>query len=95
MAKGTGTAKIPRYLDAPITILIWDADVFIPAALLFVLGIFTRNFWLFASFSAVYLYAMARCQNSLPRGMVGNILHRLGLYPYAGYPDGAIKVFRG
>lgn len=95
MAKGSGTGRIPRYLDAPITILIWDADVFIPAALLFVLGVFTRNFLLFTSFSVVYLYVMARCQNNLPRGMVGNILHRFGLYPYSGYPDGAIHRFRG
>lgn len=95
MAKGSGTGRIPRYLDAPITILIWDADVFIPAALLFVIGVFTRNFLLFSAISVAYLYAMARCQNSLPRGMVGNVLHRLGLYPYEGYPDGAIRRFRG
>lgn len=92
-AKGTG--RIPRYLDAPITILIWDADVFLPAAVLFVLGIFTRNFFTCAGIAVTYLYLMARCQNNLPRGMIGNVLHRTGLYPYAGYPDGAIKIFRG
>jgi type IV conjugative transfer system protein TraL len=95
MDRGTGTGKIPRYLDAPITILLWDADVFMPAAMLFILGIFTHNFWLFTSFAGIYLYAMAHFQHHLPRGMVGNILHHYGLYPYSGYPDGAITVFRG
>jgi len=95
MARGTGTGRIPRYLDAPVSVLIWDADIFVPAAMLFILGIFTRNFWLFSTIAVGYLYVMARCQSKLPRGMVGNVMHRFGLYPYAGYPDGAIKIFRG
>ncbi len=91
MAKGSGTGRIPRYLDAPITILIWDADVFIPAALLFVIGIFTRNFLLCSSVAVAYLYVMAKCQNSLPRGMVGNVLHRFGLCGIPGRGDPAVQ----
>ena len=88
-------AKIPRYLDAPITILLWDLDVFLPGAVIFIVGVITHNMLLFGGIAVAYLYAMTRVQGSLPRGMTSNIMHRYGIFPFAGYPDGSINTFRG
>ncbi|MDL2216345.1 type IV conjugative transfer system protein TraL [Desulfovibrio sp. OttesenSCG-928-M14] len=87
--------RIPRYLDSPITIIIWDVDIFLPGAVIFILGVFTHNMLLFGGMAVFYLYCMTRIQGSLPRGMMGNILHRFGIYPYKDYPDGFISTFRG
>ncbi len=87
--------KIPRYLDSPIQILIWDVDIFLPGALVFIIGVFTHNMVLFGLMAFGYLYMMTKLQHNLPRGMMNNILHKYGVYPYTRYPDGFIRVFRG
>ena len=50
-----GQGRIPRYLDAPITILIWDVDVFVPAFALFLIGLFTHNLLLFLGLAGAYM----------------------------------------
>lgn len=90
-----GKGRIPRYIDAPVTILIWDVDVFLPAFVLFLVGFFTRNFVTFSLLAAGYIYLITLYQKKFPRGLMDNILHKWGVVPYSGYPSGFITVFRG
>lgn len=90
-----GQGRIPRYLDAPITILIWDVDVFVPAFAMFLIGLFTRNLLLFLALACGYIYIVTLYQRKFPNGVMANIMHHWGLFPYKGYPDGFTKIFRG
>lgn len=90
-----GQGRIPRYLDAPITILIWDLDVFVPAAAMFLIGLFTHNLLLFLALSVGYIYVITLYQRKFPSGVMGNLMHYWGIYKYKGYPDGYIHTFRG
>lgn len=90
-----GQGRIPRYLDAPITILIWDVDVFIPAFALFLIGLFTHNLLLFSGIAGGYIYIITLYQKKFPNGVMANIMHYWGVYKYKGYPDGYIHTFRG
>lgn len=87
--------RIPRYLDAPLTILIWDIDIFLPAFALFLVGLFTHSFISFSILAALYIYFITLYQKSFPRGLMDNILHKFGLCPYKSYPSGFITIFRG
>lgn len=90
-----GSGRIPRYIDAPITILIWDVDTFVPAFVLILLGVFSHNLFLFASIAVAYAWILAKYQKHFPRGVMSNIMHHWGVFPYSGYPDGYVKKFRG
>ncbi len=95
MLENKGNGRIPRYLDAPITILIWDVDTFLPAFVFILLGVFTRHMLLFWGLAFVYAWGLTKYQQKFPRGIMSNIMHRYGIFTYKGYPDGYIKKFRG
>jgi len=81
------TAWIPRYIDAPITLLFWDIDVFIPAAFLIVFGVYSGWFWSSILAAITYLWGVSRFKKKLARGVMDNVFHVLCLNPYRGYPS--------
>lgn len=90
-----GNGRIPRYIDAPVTIFIWPVDIFIPAFIMVVIGVLVKQFFMFLILSFLYTYSITLYQKLFPRGITGNVLHTIGVYPYTGYPDGYTKIFRG
>jgi len=74
--------------------LFWDADVILPAVILFMVGVFTHNMLMCTSIAVLYVLLISKYQKKFPRGVARNVLHQFGM-PYKGYPDGFVRVLRG
>jgi type IV conjugative transfer system protein TraL len=85
---------IPRSLNDPPSFLWWDLNIALPPIILLVIGIFSG--WLLPAilFVSVYLYAVGKYKEKLPKGFFFNILYACGYLNLKGYPLYAQSWFR-
>ena len=74
-----GQGRIPRYLDAPITILIWDVDVFVPA-FAFSDRAVPHNLLLFLGLAGAYMYTITLYQKKISKRR--KLMHHWGIIRY-------------
>jgi conjugal transfer pilus assembly protein TraL len=71
---------IPKYVDDPITLLVWSADEFVPAVLMLMLGMFIGQLTITLLLSLVVIKFYRRFRDNRPDG-----------YPlHAGYSTGVV-----
>lgn len=73
--------QIPRQIDEPPTVLLWNTDELAPIVLLHVIGIFTGNVLIMTAlgFAASSLYK--RFRDGHPDGYLQHLLYWIGLMP--------------
>lgn len=85
---------MPKYLAKPISILWWDLDVFLPPALILLLGLLLNALLTSFIIMLIYVNMMKIYRRNLPDGFLGNLCYFLGLKSLKGYPHYIENNFR-
>jgi len=72
--------KLPKYIDDPITLLIWSADEFVPFTLVLLIGMLIGQLLVALLLSLVVIKFYRRYRESRPDGYIQHALYWLGLY---------------
>ena len=76
---------LPKYIDDPITLLIWSADEFVPFAAVMLLGMLVGQLTLAAILSIGVIKAYRRFRDNRPDGYPLHALYWTGLLPNRGH----------
>lgn len=72
---------IPKHVDDPVTLLIWSADEFAPAAFLLILGILIGQVTIMLVLAVVAIKAYRRFRDNRPDGYPLHAVYWIGLLP--------------
>ena len=72
---------IPKHIDDPVTLLIWSADEFAPAAFLLILGILIGQVTIMLVLAVVAIKAYRRFRDNRPDGFPLRAAYWIGLLP--------------
>jgi conjugal transfer pilus assembly protein TraL len=73
--------SIPKHIDDPVTLLIWSADEFAPAAFLLILGILIGQVTIMLVLAVVAIKAYRRFRDNRPDGYPLHAAYWIGLLP--------------
>ena len=74
---------IPKYIDDPITLLIWSADEFVPFAAVLLIGMLIGQLSIALILSALVIKAYRRFRDNRPDGFPLHAAYWVGLLPSA------------
>lgn len=88
--------KIPTMIDQPETILLWEADEFVPVAVLFVLGFIVKQIILSIILGYVFTKVIRKYKDVRPDGFMLHWLYWIGISSEKGHTirNSFIKTFR-
>jgi len=72
---------LPKYIDDPITLLIWSADEFVPFAAVLLIGMLMGQLTMALVLSALVIKAYRRFRDNRPDGIALHALYWSGLLP--------------
>ncbi len=72
---------IPKYIDDPITLLIWSADEFVPFAAVLLIGMLIGQLSIALILSALVIKAYRRFRDNRPDGFPLHAAYWAGLLP--------------
>jgi conjugal transfer pilus assembly protein TraL len=72
---------IPKHIDDPVTLLIWSADEFAPAAFLLILGILIGQVTIMLVLAVIAIKAYRRFRDNRPDGFPLHAAYWIGLLP--------------
>ncbi len=72
---------IPKYIDDPITLLIWSADEFVPFAAVLLIGMLIGQLSIALILSALVIKAYRRFRDNRPDGFPLHAAYWVGLLP--------------
>lgn len=72
---------IPKYIDDPITLLIWSADEFVPFAAVLLIGMLIGQLSIALVLSALVIKAYRRFRDNRPDGFPLHAAYWVGLLP--------------
>jgi len=72
---------IPKYIDDPITLLIWSADEFVPFAAVLLIGMLIGQLSIALILSALVIKAYRRFRDNRPDGFPLHAADWVGLLP--------------
>lgn len=72
---------IPKHIDDPVTLLVWSADEFVPAAFLMMLGMLIGQLLIMLILSVVVIKAYRRFRDNRPDGYALHAAYWIGMLP--------------
>lgn len=72
---------LPKHIDDPVTLLIWSADEFAPAAFCLILGVLVGQVTVMLGVSVVAIKTYRRFRDSRPDGFPLHAAYWIGLLP--------------
>ena len=72
---------LPKYIDDPITLLIWSADEFVPFAAVLLIGMLIGQLSIALILSALVIKAYRRFRDNRPDGFPLHAAYWVGLLP--------------
>jgi conjugal transfer pilus assembly protein TraL len=72
---------LPKYIDDPITLLIWSADEFVPFSAVLLIGMLMGQLTMALIFSALVIKAYRRFRDNRPDGFPLHVAYWWGLLP--------------
>jgi conjugal transfer pilus assembly protein TraL len=72
---------IPKHIDDPVTLLVWSADEFVPAAFLMMLGMLIGQLLIMLILSVIVLKAYRRFRDNRPDGYALHAAYWIGMLP--------------
>lgn len=72
---------IPKHIDDPVTLLVWSADEFVPAAFLMILGMLIGQLLIMLILSVVVIKAYRRFRDNRPDGFPLHAAYWIGMLP--------------
>jgi len=72
---------IPKHIDDPVTLLVWSADEFAPAAFMLILGILIGQVTAMTVLSVIAIKAYRRFRDNRPDGFPLHAAYWIGLLP--------------
>jgi conjugal transfer pilus assembly protein TraL len=73
--------NIPKHIDDPVTLLVWSADEFVPAAFLMMLGMLIGQLLIMLILSVVVIKAYRRFRDNRPDGYALHAAYWIGMLP--------------
>ena len=86
---------IPKHIDDPVTLLVWSADEFAPAAFMLILGILIGQVTAMIVLSIIAIKAYRRFRDNRPDGFPLHAAYWVGMLPRkaANIPNPFIREF--
>jgi conjugal transfer pilus assembly protein TraL len=72
---------IPKHIDDPVTLLVWSADEFVPAAFLMMLGMLIGQLLIMLILSVIVIKAYRRFRDNRPDGYALHAAYWIGMLP--------------
>ena len=72
---------IPKHIDDPVTLLVWSADEFAPAAFMLILGILIGQVTAMIVLSVIAIKAYRRFRDNRPDGFPLHAAYWVGMLP--------------
>jgi conjugal transfer pilus assembly protein TraL len=72
---------VPKHIDDPVTLLVWSADEFVPAAFLMMLGMLIGQLLIMLVLSVIVLKAYRRFRDNRPDGYALHAAYWIGMLP--------------
>ena len=72
---------IPKHIDDPVTLLVWSADEFAPAAFMLILGILIGQVTAMIVLSVIAIKAYRRFRDNRPDGFPLHAAYWVGILP--------------
>ena len=72
---------IPKHIDDPVTLLVWSADEFVPAAFLMILGMLIGQLLIMLILSVIVIKAYRRFRDNRPDGYTLHAAYWIGMLP--------------
>ena len=72
---------IPKHIDDPVTLLVWSADEFAPAAFMLILGILIGQVTAMTVLSIIAIKAYRRFRDNRPDGFPLHAAYWVGMLP--------------
>lgn len=72
---------LPKYIDDPITLLIWSADEFVPFSAVLLIGMLIGQLTIALILSALVIKAYRRFRDNRPDGFPLHVAYWWGLLP--------------
>jgi conjugal transfer pilus assembly protein TraL len=72
---------LPKHIDDPVTLLVWSADEFVPAAFLMMLGMLIGQLLIMLVLSVIVIKAYRRFRDNRPDGYALHAAYWIGMLP--------------
>ena len=77
--------QIPRHIDEPVTLLIWQADEFVPFFVVLMAGMLAGHLFLALVLACLSLKGYRRFKDQRPDGVALDLAYWWGLLPAQGH----------